>query len=82
MPEMLLGDAESAESCSSCRWTGSKTYHRSLEYKKKKQGWQLARGTERVCVYANLDCVKPAERREGDEQVDGTRSPLGERVSP
>lgn len=35
-----------------------------------------------MCVNANLDRVKPAERRKRDEQVDGTHSPLGKRVSP
>ena len=31
MPAVLLGDAASAESCSSCRCTGSNMYHRSFE---------------------------------------------------
>jgi len=30
---------------------------------------------------SNLDRVEPAERREGDEQEDGPRSPLGERIA-
>jgi hypothetical protein len=38
-----------------------------------------------VCVWCvnatNLDRVEPAERRERDEQVDDTRSPLCERVA-
>lgn len=77
MPDVLLGDAESAESCSSWRWTGSKTYHRSLE----QETVLAAREIVRQCLCkCYLDRVEPAERRKRDEQVDDTRSPLGKRV--
>ena len=48
MPAVLLGDAASAESCSSCRWTGSNTYHRSLKCKKKKKTGQRTSERGRV----------------------------------
>ena len=82
MPAVLLGEAESADSWSSWRWTGSNTYHRSWEQKtgsvacKGKSDKKKKRGGE-----GYLDRVEPAERRKRDEQEDSTCGPLGKRVA-
>ena len=79
MPAVLLGEAESAESWSSWRWTGSNTYHRSWE----QNGVSCLQEKERQEKKGgrNLDRVEPAERRKRDEQEDSTCGPLGKRVA-